>query len=418
MSIKTQSSIVAFKAIQEHTDGVNLVSPPLTPPSNHSTLASFSPVVSLKRTASSDLQEINKRFKSDSATVSPQNPHPFTLPPLNRYNSTLPQPVEPRLITKHVSSDDYLRKVLEPALPAKLIEFGSFFLPTSNPDAGMTCSIYDSYKSDPEALRRSNSSFNSNYQRYSATTVLPSFNKIKQQPQSVMPASPRRTKKISSTYTIPSDVDANSARTRKSSSRAVAAAAASLLSVSSSAVTPMTSVSSTPVPGSPLVAATTTLSGSAIPKKQPKQPKQPRPPKQPRAKIPRTPTSVTATKVHDMDTKLLPSYYPSADTLLPGQVLTTEWKGAPMDMNKDAHLHLLHPKEYEIAAILRLNAELYMDSKKRLFAEKVQRMRLGLPFRRTDAQKACRIDVNKASRLFTAYEKVGWLNDDLYKKYL
>ena len=142
MSMKTQSSIVAFKAIQEHTDGVNLVSPPLTPPSNHSTLASFSPVGSLKRMASSDLQEVNKRFKSESASVSPQNPHPFTLPPLSRYNSTLPQPIEPRLITKHVSSDDYLRKVLEPAPPAKLIEFGSYYLPTFNPDTGMTCSIY------------------------------------------------------------------------------------------------------------------------------------------------------------------------------------------------------------------------------------------------------------------------------------
>lgn len=418
MSMKTQSGIVAFKAIQEHTDDVNLVSPPLTPPSNHSSLASFSPAISLKRMASSDLNEINKRFKFESATSSPQNPHPFTLPPLNRYNFTSPQPVEPRLIAKHISSDEYLRKVLEPAKPSELIEFGSFYLPSYNPDTGMTCSIYDSYRSDPEALRRSNSSFNSNYQRYSATTVLPSFNKIKQQSQTTVSASPRRVKKSSNNYSN-SDGEVMSTRARKPLSRSLEAAAASLVAVASGTLTPLTSVPSTPVPGSPLVSTVTTIS-SASKKltKQSKQPKQPRAPKQPRLKIPRTPTSVTATKVHDMDIKLVPDYSPSADTLLPGQVLTTEWKGAPMDMNKDAHLHLLHPKEYEIAAVLRLNAELYVDSKKRLFAEKVQRMRLGLPFRRTDAQKACRIDVNKASRLFTAYENVGWLNDDLYKNYL
>ena len=34
----------------------------------------------------------------------------------------------------------------------------------------------------------------------------------------------------------------------------------------------------------------------------------------------------------------------------------------------------------------------------------------GKDFRKTDAQKACRVDVNKASRLHTAYEKVGWFD--------
>ena len=48
----------------------------------------------------------------------------------------------------------------------------------------------------------------------------------------------------------------------------------------------------------------------------------------------------------------------------------------------------------------------YLDSKRRLFYEKVSRLRQGKGFRRTDAQKACRIDVNKASRLFAAFEKL------------
>lgn len=42
----------------------------------------------------------------------------------------------------------------------------------------------------------------------------------------------------------------------------------------------------------------------------------------------------------------------------------------------------------------------------------------GVAVQRTDAQKACRIDVNKASRLFAAFEKVGWLQDKHFEKYL
>ncbi|VVT54343.1 uncharacterized protein SAPINGB_P004028 [Magnusiomyces paraingens] len=123
-------------------------------------------------------------------------------------------------------------------------------------------------------------------------------------------------------------------------------------------------------------------------------------------------------RVHDMEASELPDYAPPATLLPPGKKLKTEWKGSPMDLSRDPHMHLLHPAEVPLAATLRLPAELYLDSKKRLFAEKVHRLRQGLPFRRTDAQKACRIDVNKASRLFSSYEKVGWLEDKVFAKFL
>lgn len=128
-------------------------------------------------------------------------------------------------------------------------------------------------------------------------------------------------------------------------------------------------------------------------------------------------TPPVLSRVHEMKPEEVPDYCISADTLAPGKLLRAEWKGTPMDLSKDPNYHKIHPAEVNLAATLRLSVELYLDSKKRLFAEKVHRFKQGLPFRRTDSQKACRIDVNKASRLFMAYEKVGWLDDSNFEKY-
>lgn len=140
----------------------------------------------------------------------------------------------------------------------------------------------------------------------------------------------------------------------------------------------------------------------------------PRPQHQRTANSPAAPAS----KVHDLEYEDVTDYCPSLDTLPPGKPLKADWKGAPMDLSGDPDVKFLHPAELHLASVLRLSARLYLDSKRRLFAEKVHRMRHGLPFRRTDSQKACRIDVNKASRLFSAFERVGWLDDKLFTKYL
>lgn len=129
-------------------------------------------------------------------------------------------------------------------------------------------------------------------------------------------------------------------------------------------------------------------------------------------------TTSNAVRVHDLNISQIEDYSPSVDLLPPGRSLRAEWKGAPMDLSQDPDVHLLHPAEVHLASVLRLPAEVYLDSKRRLFAEKVHRLRQGLLFRRTDSQKACRIDVNKASRLFGAFEKVGWLNDEHFTQYL
>lgn len=124
--------------------------------------------------------------------------------------------------------------------------------------------------------------------------------------------------------------------------------------------------------------------------------------------------------VPNMSWEKLPDYSPSVATLPANNVkcLKVEWKGSPMDLSNDPLKSKLHPAELLLAQVLRLPCDLYLDSKRRLFLEKTHRLKQGLPFRRTDAQKACRIDVNKASRLYAAFEKVGWLNDVNFTKHL
>ncbi|VEU23639.1 DEKNAAC104923 [Brettanomyces naardenensis] len=127
----------------------------------------------------------------------------------------------------------------------------------------------------------------------------------------------------------------------------------------------------------------------------------------------------SATTRYDYDYTKLVDYCPPFSTLPDNpRCMKTEWKGQAMDLSDDPLVSELHPAEVLLASTLRLPCKVYLDSKRRIFAEKVKRMRSRLPFRRTDAQKACKIDVNKASRLYAAFEKVGWLNESNFRKYL
>lgn len=98
--------------------------------------------------------------------------------------------------------------------------------------------------------------------------------------------------------------------------------------------------------------------------------------------------------------------------------LKVEWKGAPLDLSSDPHRNLLHPDEVLLASNLRLDCATYLTSKRRIFLARLE-CALGTwggakgkkEFRKTDAQQACKIDVNKASKLWMAFEKVGWLEE-------
>ncbi|RKU42014.1 hypothetical protein DL546_004637 [Coniochaeta pulveracea] len=121
---------------------------------------------------------------------------------------------------------------------------------------------------------------------------------------------------------------------------------------------------------------------------------------------------VVAASREDKDFLSIPDYCPPLDSL-PNKPnsLKVDWKAAnPLDLSHDPLRHLLHPDELSLAAGLRLDGATYLTSKRRIFQSRLQCARRGKEFRKTDAQQACKIDVNKASKLWMAYDKVGWLD--------
>jgi hypothetical protein len=128
---------------------------------------------------------------------------------------------------------------------------------------------------------------------------------------------------------------------------------------------------------------------------------------------------IVAPNREDKDFNSLPNYCPPLDSL-PNRPssLRVDWKGQPIDLSGDPHAHLLHPDELALAGNLRLDCATYLTSKRRIFERRLQCLRTGKEFRKTDAQQACKIDVNKASKLWTAFDKVGWLDASWVRRYL
>ncbi|KAG0005941.1 hypothetical protein BGZ79_000049 [Entomortierella chlamydospora] len=87
------------------------------------------------------------------------------------------------------------------------------------------------------------------------------------------------------------------------------------------------------------------------------------------------------------------------------------WKGQPLSVAGKPGYELLHPHEARIASTLRLSPAQYLNCKQTLIL--ASRAYLANPdgkqFRKSDAQKLCRIDVNKTSRLWEVFAKIGWL---------
>lgn len=178
------------------------------------------------------------------------------------------------------------------------------------------------------------------------------------------------------------------------------------------------------------------------PSSRPRQPKvalprlPPRTPRVPKAKrtpvtqmldsFDTTPTSSSpkparpATNRDDTDYSALPDYSPPLDTLPKGntKILKAEWKGTQLDLSQDPDRHMLHEAELHLASTLRLSCATYLCSKRRVFQARIEAMRIGKEFRKTDAQQACKIDVNKASKLWQSYERVGWFEPHYFQQYL
>ncbi|CAO3652304.1 unnamed protein product [Cunninghamella blakesleeana] len=84
------------------------------------------------------------------------------------------------------------------------------------------------------------------------------------------------------------------------------------------------------------------------------------------------------------------------------------WKGSPLMIHQLPYYHELHTNECSIASTLRLSPEQYLKCKRALILTAQVFYQHGLPFRKSDAQKVCRIDVNKTSCLWNAFNRLGW----------
>ncbi|OZJ04263.1 hypothetical protein BZG36_02491, partial [Bifiguratus adelaidae] len=86
------------------------------------------------------------------------------------------------------------------------------------------------------------------------------------------------------------------------------------------------------------------------------------------------------------------------------------WKGTPLDISDMPYYSKLHPHEAHIASVLRLTPEQFLRCKQQLVTSAVEFAQRGQSFRKSDAQKLCRVDVNKTSRLWEVFGEMGWLN--------
>ncbi|TVY54606.1 SWIRM domain-containing protein [Lachnellula suecica] len=120
----------------------------------------------------------------------------------------------------------------------------------------------------------------------------------------------------------------------------------------------------------------------------------------------------------DVHWSSLPDFCPPLESLGKVNKLTCDWKGSPKDLTDDPDVHLLHPFERELASRLRLTAAQYLASKRRIFIKRIEAYNTPKDFRKTDAQQACKIDVNKASKLWQAFEKAGWFHEKWIEKYV
>ncbi|CAB5123588.1 unnamed protein product [Rhizophagus irregularis] len=85
------------------------------------------------------------------------------------------------------------------------------------------------------------------------------------------------------------------------------------------------------------------------------------------------------------------------------------WKGQPLSILHLPHYNSLHPKEAIVASTLRLTPVQYLTAKNTLVSSARRYIQKSLPFRKSDAQKLLRIDVNKASKLWEFFMQVKWI---------
>lgn len=125
--------------------------------------------------------------------------------------------------------------------------------------------------------------------------------------------------------------------------------------------------------------------------------------------------------IHDSPIGSIPNFEPSF-TGIPKRTIERAVKKAGCVVNVSSSkdfggtdlLHGFDSREILIMKAFKLTPLQYADTKRRFFAEKARRTMLSVSFKKTDAQKACRIDVNKASKLYEVFGSLGLLDDELF----
>ncbi|KAG2227497.1 hypothetical protein INT45_007523 [Circinella minor] len=82
---------------------------------------------------------------------------------------------------------------------------------------------------------------------------------------------------------------------------------------------------------------------------------------------------------------------------------------SPLQIDHMEFYDRLHPCEVNIASQLRLQPKQYLMCKRSLILGAQDSYKSNMPFRKSDAQKLCRIDVNKVSHLWALFARLGWL---------
>lgn len=134
--------------------------------------------------------------------------------------------------------------------------------------------------------------------------------------------------------------------------------------------------------------------------------------------LPKRPKQISTSRTN-VDFENIPDMCPPLSSLdLVKVKKIPQWKGSMLDLSDDEYQHLLHKFELDVASRLRLSCTQYLSSKRLIFEARVQYAKEGSDFKKTDSQKACSIDVNKASKLWEVFNSVGWFDEKWIQPYL
>ena len=135
----------------------------------------------------------------------------------------------------------------------------------------------------------------------------------------------------------------------------------------------------------------------------------------------RTQSRRSTNTLEDVAYDSIPDYAPPTSTLPTGDplILQVHWpEKTVVDLSNDPDRHMLHEAEIKLATTLNLSCAKYLCTKRRIFQARLEALQQGREFRKSDSQKACKININKASKICCVFEKVGWFNKEHFLKHL